>query len=333
LRSPKFGATTVNLCAEALKQVAWADRKGFHTVQLPEHHGSSDNYNPSPFVLGAAMAGVTSRLRIHPSAVLLPLHDPVRIAEDACMLDNISNGRLDLTIGIGYVPSEFEMFGVAIADRASLVEAKLEVLHRAFAGERFDYCGRKIHVTPPPVQRPGPRMFLGGSVIATARRAARLGDGYYPMEYRTEYVEEYHRCCAELGKSPGRVINSTGPRFIHVAEDPEAAWAKIAPHALHESNSYAAAAKTLGQISPFQQAEDAEALRATNTYLVLTPEECLKLARAQREAGRHLTLAPMIAGLSPALAWESLDLFAAKVIPQLLEDEVALGKRSSESGR
>jgi hypothetical protein len=165
-------------------------------------------------------------------------------------------------------------------------------------------------------------------VIATARRAAHLGDGYYPMEYRVDFVSEYYQCCAELGKSPGRIINSTGPRFIHIAEDPEAAWAKIAPHALHESNSYAAAAKTLGQISPFQQADDAAALRATNTYLVLTPAECLALARRQRDAGRHLTLAPMIAGLDPGLAWESLELFADKVIPQLLQDEVPAGKDS-----
>jgi len=242
------------------------------------------------------------------------------------MLDNISRGRLDITIGIGYVPSEFDMFGVAISDRARLVEAKLDVLRRAFAGEHFEYCGRKIHVTPPPVQKLGPRLFIGGSVIATARRAAHLGDGYYPMEYRADFVSEYHRCCAELGKPPGRVINSTGPRFIHVADDPESVWPKIAPHALHESNSYAAAAKVLGQISPFQQADDAAALRATNTYLVLTPAECLAFAREQRDAGRHLTLAPMIAGLDPALAWESLELFADKVIPQLLQDEVLAGK-------
>ena len=65
------------------------------------------------------------------------------------MLDNISRGRLDITIGIGYVPSEFDMFGVAISDRARLVETKLDVLRRAFAGEHFEYCGRKIHVTPP----------------------------------------------------------------------------------------------------------------------------------------------------------------------------------------
>jgi len=321
LRSPEIGVSTRDLCAAALEQLAWADAKGFHTAQLPEHHGSHDNYNPSPMILGAAVASRTTKLRIHPSAVLLPLHDPVRVAEDACMLDQISNGRLDLTIGVGYSTAEYAMFGVKMADRARLVESKLDVLHRAFAGETFNYEGRTVHVRPGPVQKPGPRLFMGGSVKATATRAARLGDGFYPMQYTKELADLYNETCLSLGKAPGRVINSTGPRFIHVSEDPERDWPKIAPHAIHETNTYAQLAQELGQITPFKHVDDAAALRATNTYLVITPDETLALARSQRDAGRHLTLVPLVAGLDPELAWQSLELFANKVIPQLQADD------------
>jgi alkanesulfonate monooxygenase SsuD/methylene tetrahydromethanopterin reductase-like flavin-dependent oxidoreductase (luciferase family) len=175
LRSPPFGTSHRDLGRVALEQAEWADKRGFEAVQLPEHHGSPDGYNPSPFVLGAAIAGRTSKMRIHPSAVLLPLHDPVRVAEDTAVLDNISGRRVDLTIGLGYIPSEFAMFGVSLNERGRLVEEKLGVLRRALAGERFEYEGRKISVTPRPVQQPTPPLYVGGGVVAAAKRAAKLG--------------------------------------------------------------------------------------------------------------------------------------------------------------
>lgn len=327
LRSPaSIGLPTADLCAAAVEQVAWADKKGFHTIQLPEHHCSADNYNPSPLILGAAMASRTQNLRIQPSAIILPLHDPVRIAEDCCMLDILSQGRLDVTIGLGYVPEEFAMFGVSVDDRARVMDSKLAALRRAFTGETFDYEGRTVRVTPPPFQRGGPRLFIGGSVKATARRAAEFGDGYYPMVYTPELVEEYRRACEALGKTPGRVINGTGPRFIHVSEDPDAAWAKIAPHVMYETNAYAAYAEKLGQTTNFKKAETAEELRASGNYRVLTPEECLAFAREQRDLGRHMAIAPLVAGLNPDVAWESLELIGDKVIPALLADDAAIAQ-------
>ncbi|MEJ7927208.1 LLM class flavin-dependent oxidoreductase [Sphingobium sp. AN641] len=325
LRNPSWvGIKSTTLAAAALEQVEWADKHGFHTIQLPEHHCSADNYNPSPLMLGAAMAARTSKIRLQPSAILLPLHDPVRIAEDLAILDVISNGRLDVTIGLGYVPDEFAMFGIDLKDRAQLVDAKLRVLKRAFAGETFDYEGRTVHVTPPPVQPGGPRLWIGGSLKATARRAAELGDGYYPMVNKPELIQAYKDACSELGKEPGRIVDVTGPRHIHISEDPDAAWARIAPHALHETNAYAAYAAKLGQTTNFKHAENADALRAAGSYQVLTPEDGLTLLRQQRDLGRSVILAPLLAGLDPDLAWESLELIGTRIIPQLVQDDAVL---------
>jgi len=320
LRSPKFGTPTKTIISVALEQAAWADSRGFHTVQLSEHHGYVDNYNPSPLVLGGAVAAVTSKLRINPP-LILPLHDPIRLAEDCCVLDNISNGRLDITAILGYMPGDFAMYGVSLGDRSRLAVRSLEVLAVAFSGRPFDFEGRKGCVTPLPIQPGGPPIYVGGSVMATARRAAKYGQGYYPMNPDEKFVTEYRRACAELGKSPGKVLRYSPALFVHVAEDPDAAWAKIAPHAMHESNSYAKGAQATGEMNPFPAAENPEALRKTGAYLVLTPSQCLDYARRERQAGRFITLVPMMGGLAPDLAWSSLELFGNEVLPTLLAEE------------
>lgn len=323
LRSPSFGLASTDLARVAIEQVEWGDQRGFHKVELTEHHGTPDNVNPSPLIIAAAMASRTSAIRFQPSAIILPLHDPIRIAEDCIMVDIISNGRLDVTLGLGYMPSEFEMFGVRLKDRGELMDRKLDALGRALRGDVFDYDGRIIHVTPSPVQEGGPRLFIGGGVLATARRAARFGDGYYPMTYRADFVEEYHRACAEFGKAPGRVIHGAGSAVLHIAEDPEKAWATLAPHALHETNSYAANAEKAGQTLHQKPAGSAEALRTSGNYIVLTPDEGLTYCREQRDLGRHVVLNPLISGIDPDFSWRSLELIASRIVPALQADDAA----------
>ena len=318
LRSPPFGTSNRDLCRIVLEQLAWADTRGFDAAQLPEHHGSEDGYDPSPMLFGAAIAARTSNLRIHPSAVLLPLHDPVRVAEDIALLDNISDGRVDVTVGIGYVPSEFVMYGVAMSQRAKLMDSKLAVLRRALAGENFVWEGRQIHVTPRPVQQPHPPIYVGGAVPASARRAAKLGDGFMPTMMTPQLSQTYIDACTELGKAPGPIIDVvSGPQFIHVSEDPEAAWARIAPHALYETNMYFKWLQKTATAGPFEAIADASALRQSGRYRVVTPDECVALVESRWRENAVLMMNPMLAGLDAELAWSSLELFASKVMPRL----------------
>jgi alkanesulfonate monooxygenase SsuD/methylene tetrahydromethanopterin reductase-like flavin-dependent oxidoreductase (luciferase family) len=306
----------------AIEQVAWADKLGdgaFEAVLLPEHHGAEDGYDPSPFVLAGAMASRTERIRFVLGAVLLPLHDPLRVAEDAATLDVISGGRVTLVAGLGYVPSEFEMFGVSLADRGRLTDEALHVLGRAFTGEPFTYRGRTARVTPKPVQDPLP-VYVGGAVPASARRAARFGHGFFPTVPTPELIALYVDECARAGREPGRVVTMVPPLFVHVAEDPDAAWAKIAPHALYEMAEYgrwaAESAAASGQMdSPYQEMPDADAVRAMGTHAVVTPDQAIDLIRAAEQENRLVNFKPMMGGLHPDLAWESLELFAAKVLP------------------
>tara|TARA_A100001391_G_scaffold160929_3_gene119722 strand:- start:7193 stop:8191 length:999 start_codon:yes stop_codon:yes gene_type:complete len=315
LRSPGFGTSTPDLCRTALDQAEWADGLGFDVVQLPEHHGIDDGYNPSPLLFASAFAARTRRMRLL-QLMLLPLHDPVRIAEDLAVLDNISNGRASLMLGLGYIPSEFAMFGVSLKDRARLMDSKIEALQRALAGERFVYEGREVHVTPRPVQSPRPPLYIGGAVPASACRAARLGDGFCPSVMTDELRNGYYDACAELGKQPGPVIDFvSGPQFIFVTEDPDKAWHEIAPHALYEANFYARLAAENNIGVPFTEMDDVAALKESAVYRVVTPEQCVALAAELDASGTVMVFNPLLCGLPEALSWSSLELFAAKVLP------------------
>jgi len=105
MRAPAFGAPAAALYAAALEQAAFADAHGFDAVQLSEHHGSEDGYLPAPLVLAAAIAGRTKGIRLEIAALILPLHEPLRVAEDVAVLDLASAGRVELVIGAGYVPA------------------------------------------------------------------------------------------------------------------------------------------------------------------------------------------------------------------------------------
>jgi alkanesulfonate monooxygenase SsuD/methylene tetrahydromethanopterin reductase-like flavin-dependent oxidoreductase (luciferase family) len=333
LRAPAFGAPAAALYAAALEQSAFGDAHGFDSVQLSEHHGSDDGYLPSPLVLAAAIAGRTRRIRLEISALILPLHDPLRVAEDVAVLDLASGGRVDLVIGAGYVPAEFEMFEREIRDRPRLVEEGMEALVRAWTGEPFEYRGRTVRVTPRPHQRPRPTLALGGSSPAAARRAARLADRFVPA---LPHLWKPYRAERERLGLPVPPGGRVGPLFLHVSEDPDRAWVEIAPHALHEVNAYGRWMTAAGSAGPYRRGgdpggptEDAEALRASGLYRVLTPDACVALAA---ELGEHgtLLLHPLMGGLAPELGWSSLELFAKSVLPRI---RAASGSVSAEGGR
>ena len=105
---------------ETLDQIAWAEELGYRSVWLTEHHFVPDGYTPSPLVIAGAIAARTKEMLISTSLMLLPLHDPVRLAEDAATLSILSGGRFDLGIGIGYRELEFEAFHRKV-DRAGVV--------------------------------------------------------------------------------------------------------------------------------------------------------------------------------------------------------------------
>ncbi|HUF85265.1 MAG TPA: LLM class flavin-dependent oxidoreductase, partial [Acidimicrobiia bacterium] len=182
LRVPDFASTThAEQYAACLDQAEWADRLGFDFVILSEHHGVDDGYLPAPVTMAAAVAGRTKRIPINIAAVLLPLHDPVRLAEELVVADLAAGpGRVGFVAGLGYRPEEFEMADVDRTKRAGLLEEYVDVMRQAWTGEPFEWRGRTVRVTPTPVTKPHPMMLIGGSTEKAARRSARLRLGFFP---------------------------------------------------------------------------------------------------------------------------------------------------------
>jgi alkanesulfonate monooxygenase SsuD/methylene tetrahydromethanopterin reductase-like flavin-dependent oxidoreductase (luciferase family) len=316
LRCPPFAkADSAELMRTAIEQCEWADRLGFASVNLSEHHGSPDGYLPSPLVLGAGIAARTRNLRLVLGAMIVPLHDPLRLAEDIAVLDVLSNGRVIPILAGGYVESEFRAFGKRLEDRARIMDEIVPLLERAWSGEPFQHNGVTVRVTPRPVQRPRPPIFMGGASKAAARRAARFADHFVPT--LPQFFEAYRAERIRLGKpDPGPLAPSASGNFLYIAEDPDAAWQRVAPHAMHEMNAYGRWMSEAGAAGPYAPIDDADKLRASGQYQILTPDEVVTLARSLGPMD-SLMFHPLMGGMDPELSWASLKLFEKAVLPRL----------------
>ena len=317
MRAPKFSKSKPrDLYAAALDMAAWADENGIDSITLSEHHGTDDGYLPSPVTLAACMAGRTRRIRIGIHALLLPLYDPVRLAEDLAILDVASGGRVSVTAGIGYRPEEFSMLGKDWDARGKLMDESLEVLLKAWTGETFEYRGRVVRLSPRPLSRPHPPLMVGGMGKNAARRAARFGLPFQPAVNTPEVLELYRSECERLGVEKPKLIPPGAGEMTWVSEDPERTWAEIGPHLLHDAVTYASWQPAQQSSAVRSYARNVEELRAEGKYLILTPEECVERARSAGPAAVFLHF-PLCGGTPPEYGWRSLELYAERVLPQL----------------
>lgn len=312
-RNPSFAGTSMaDRYAAALEMAEWADKLGIPaSVGIAEHHGSEDGYIPSPPLMLAAMAARTKNLQLAVTALIAPFHDPLRIAEDFCVLDNLSKGRVNLIVAGGYAPSEFAMFDVPVKERPKRVTEMVNTLKAAFAGKPFEYRGRTVHITPEPFRPGGPTVIMGGASEGAARRAARIGDGFMPSE--AKWWEFYRDEMIKLGKpDPGPAMLGSAD-VTALARDPEAGWQAMAPFFLHETNAYGAWKVDAGEDSPYNVFADTDALRAANSYHVITPDQMI----AQLKAAPYpvAMFHPLCGGMPIDLAWDSLKLFENEVLP------------------
>jgi len=195
---------------EMQHQARLAESLGFETLWAHEHHSQAMMY-PNPLMTVAALAGVTERIGLGTNMLLLPLHHPVRVAQDAAMVDVLSRGRLRLGVAKGYSPADLRAFGVSRSQRARRMTEGVELIRALWegseitrAGDGFDLAGFRLF--PLPIQKPGPPVYLGGHAPEAIRRAARLGDGYListtePIDRVGERVGSYRAALDAAGKA------------------------------------------------------------------------------------------------------------------------------------
>ncbi|MFJ7989441.1 LLM class flavin-dependent oxidoreductase [Streptomyces sp. NPDC096351] len=295
----------------AVEMAAYADAHGVDTVQTEEHHGVANNWLPSPFAFAGAVFGATRRIAVTVSAIIGPLHDPLRLAEDIAVLDLLSGGRLVTVAGIGYRPEEYEERGVDWGRRGKLQDLLLETLLTAWTGEPFTYGGRTVRVTPRPFTQPHPLLLVGGSSRAAARRAARLGLPFFPSAHLPELEAYYRERCAEYGTEGWTMMPAEVTPLLHLSEDPDRTWAVHGEHFLHEARTYASWQSKDIRSAVRSTATTVAELRAEGVYRVVTPEECLALDP------ESLVLHPLCGGMPLEEGWRSVRLFCDAVVPRL----------------
>jgi alkanesulfonate monooxygenase SsuD/methylene tetrahydromethanopterin reductase-like flavin-dependent oxidoreductase (luciferase family) len=315
MRAPASGAPIAELYATALDMAEWAERNGCLQLLVSEHHASSDGYLPAPLLLATAFAARTRKTGIQVAALIVPLHDPIELAEQMAVLDVISAGRVSYVCAVGYRPEEYAMFGRKLAGRGERIEACLAALKQAWSGEPFLFEGREVRVTPKPVTPGGPMLLMGGGSRRVIRRAARLGMGMIGQGGGPELEALYREACEEFGTQPGLFINPTPETAtsVFVAEDVDRAWEELGPYLLHDARMYGES--MAGAISGSgSAATTVEALRAENgNYRIITPDEAIANARA----GGLLLLQPLCGGLPAQLAWRHLEVVEKRVLPAL----------------
>jgi len=224
---------------EVLDEIEYAEELGFDSIWLPEHHFAVYGMLGNPLTLAAAIAQRTTKMKIGTAVMILPFQHPLRVAEDAALVDALSGGRLLLGLGRGYQPPEFHGFGVPQSDSSAMFNESIEIIKRALSGEKFTFEGQfwnieePTEIFPKPIQKPRPTVMVGGRSDYALRRAAKYADGWNPSQPSATqlatslptlhaYFKEAGRGePTEIGINIHSVITSTD-EAAHVIADPSA---------------------------------------------------------------------------------------------------------------
>ncbi len=315
---PELGASGAEQYAAALDIIEWADERRFRRVMFGEHHQSPDGYLPAPLVFAAAVGGRTKRIRAQISVLLAPLYNPVRLAEEFAVADLCLQGRLDAAVAAAYVEADFDMFEVDYKNRGLAMEELIPFLRRAWTGEPFEYRGRTIRVTPKPAQDPM-RVYMGGGTRKTIDRAVRLSDGWIAPG-SDEAWSLYREICQHHRKPDPGEFPTSGPMFLWVTtEDKAKVLDRLAPHILHQADTYAAwAGKAFSGTHhhPYALRDLDDVVAGIGQYQILDPEETIALADRLGRRG-WLILNPLMSGIDPHEAWKMLKTVEERVLPNV----------------
>jgi probable F420-dependent oxidoreductase len=310
-----------------LRLVRLVESEGLDSAWVSEHHFSEDGYLPSLACMLAAFAAVTERIELGTGVVLTPFHDPIRLAEDFAVVDQLSGGRTVCGLGLAWRDEEFRQFGLPVSARVGRLTESVEILRRAWTQERFDFEGRhfsysSVAVTPKPARVPP--ILVGGAADAAVRRAGRIGDGYISSRASVERVARAFRMTADERAAAGL----DGPPHVavlhnaFVTEDPEGDWPMVHAGVAHQLGVYAGWGA--GTDTPTARLEvrapDEDRIRATTAYG--KPGDVVDQLRPLADVLSEYPRADLIVrlhypGMDADAAARAITLFARDVAPAL----------------
>lgn len=296
-----------------IEMARYVDKHGVSTITLEEHHGVDNGWSPSPLAMAGMVFGATKTIGVSISALLLPLHDPLRVAEDVAVLDLASGGRITTILGLGYRPEEYAQHGKDWKNRGKLMDECLDTLLKAWTAEPFEYHGATVRVTPRSLTQPHPMVLIGGTSRPAARRAARFGLPMFAAADVPELEPYYYEQCKEHGTQGFYMAPSADFASVHVAEDPERVWRDLGQHFLHEATRYASWQTPDIKSAVHSHASTVDELRDEGIYQVLTPEEAVERATARGELYTH----PLVGGMPIDEGWQCVRLMCEQVLPKL----------------
>ncbi len=346
LAVPEFtGLTEREVLHQTLEEIALADQAGFDGVWLVEHHFFRGySHCPAPETMFGAITQRTQRMRIGHGVVLLPFKHPVFVAERVAMLDILSDGRMDVGVGRGVSPLEYEVFGGAMDESRERVEEGLEILRRCWGDEPFSFQGRfwsfpEIDVVPKPIQKPPP-LWTAAVSPETFPRAADQGLGvlagpFKPMFMVAEDHEHFTARCQELGRDPrelgfgmtlGVVVLDDQKRAREIAARNirwfyEQLLRLTAPVLERGGASYRYYREELGTLRALTGGTPSlDALDAAGMVVAGSPEYAIERFRKVANTGMdHVLCALQAGGVPHADVMRSIELFGERVIPALRE--------------
>ena len=333
LAVPKFtGLTEREVYGHSLDEIALADSAGFDGVWLVEHHFFREySHCPAPEVIFGAISQRTERMRIGHGVVLLPFNHPVRVAERIAALDILSGGRMDVGVGRGVSPLEYEVFGGKMSESRARVDEGLE-----FDGQFWSFP--EIDVIPKPIQKPHPPLWTAAVSPETFPMAAEQGLGvlagpFKPLFMISEDREHFVERCRELGKDPaelgfgmtvGVVVLDDHERAREVAAKNirwfyEQLLRLTAPVLEKGGEAYRYYREELGTLRGLTGGTPSlEALEAAGMVVAGDPEHAIEQLRGLADHGiDHVLCALQAGGVPHADVLRSIELFGQQVIPAL----------------
>ncbi|MEM7543446.1 MAG: LLM class flavin-dependent oxidoreductase [Pseudomonadota bacterium] len=312
-----------DLYREEIDVAVHAESLGFDSCWVYEHHFTEpEGHCPSPMTVCSAIAARTKRMEIGPN-LILPLHDPVMIAEESAVIDLISGGRFCLGLVEGYREVEYNGGGIPTGERGPRLSEGVDIIRKCWAGETFDYDGKYwqykgITQDPPPAH--DIPILYGGRAPAGLRRAARDRAGILSQGPGMEAPLYYAEQCKKEGWGPGDVRHL---RYFVVSEDPEKAWNDMRPYAENMMKTYDRwfqNSKDLGVTQVTGNELNADDLLKDDLYIVGTPEQAIERInklKADYSDIHELWGLWSFPGVPFDKVAESMELFANKVMPHV----------------